>query len=483
MDLDALRKRLGRAANRAKVVQIRSAQVQSCLVDAQSGAEERYDARMSESGRVVAFPDTNIFLHFRPIAELDWKSMAPAEAVLIEVCPTVTRELEKHKVLHPIKRIRERAASALKMLYRFLEDGLPSKLSDGVELNLLANDPSSEFAAAKHLNFQLADDLIIATLLEYQESHPDAKVLLVSADLTFIVKARHYQINTVKPPEHLRLPDDPTPEEQEIKALEGELRLYKNRVPDLVLVFDDGKDHKTFQIHSPNASDESEIHAAMNAIREKYPLTKPEPPPPTTGDELTARLTDHMGQVFKDITATMQGLQGDRDLRLKRWYGTYEQYLREVAEFEARQLRTIQIDLMLMNMGTCPAEDVDINLHFPDGFIMYNEDEQPERPDEPSAPSLTAFDPGLAFIRPLMPELMAPELPNPHIPKIRKTNSYDVTIRCGGLKHEYVYNCNPLYLAFDSFGGASSFSFKYNVHAANAPLSQRGELHVILDKV
>jgi hypothetical protein len=438
---------------------------------------------MSESSRVVAFPDTNVFLHFRPIAELDWKSMAPGQTVLIEVCPTVTRELEKHKALHSVKRIRERAASALKMLYRFLQDGLPSKLCDGVELNLLANDPTPEFGAAKHLNFQLADDLIIATLLEYRESHPDARVLLVSTDLTLSVKARHYRIDTVQPLEAQRLPDDPSPEEQKIKALEGELRLYKNRVPDLVLVFDDGKDHKTFQIHSPNASAESQINAEMNAIKEQYPLTKPEPPPPTTGEELSARLTDHMGQVFKDFTATIQGLQGDRDLRLKRWYGTYEQYLREVAEFEARQLRTIQIDLMLMNMGTCPAEDVDINLHFPDGFTMYNEDEQPERPDEPSAPSLTAFDPGLAFIRPIMPDLMTPKFPNPHMPKIRKTNSYDVTVPCGSLKHEYVYNCKTLYLAFDSFEGANSFSFTYNIHAANAPVSQEGELHVILDKV
>jgi hypothetical protein len=437
---------------------------------------------MGARDRVVVFPDTNIFLHFRPIAEPDWKSLVSAKAVLIQVCPTVTRELEKHKALHSVKRIRDRATTALKMLHGLLQGGLPSKVRDGVELDLSGIDPAPDFAGPRHLNLQLADDSIIAAVLDYRESHPEVKVLLLTADLTLIVKARHYQIDTLQMPDDLRLPDEPNPDEQKIKELEKAVRLFKNRVPDLVLVFDNGKDHKTFEIHSPDPNNEAGINAAMRAVKEKYPLTRPEPPAPTSTEEFSARLNEHIAEAFKDLTASMQLLQGDYDLRLKRWYGVYEKYLREVAEFEALQLRTIQLNLILVNRGTCPAEDVDINLHFPDGFIMYNEDERPECPDEPSPPSHTAFDPGLAFIRPSLSNLMAPELPNSHMPKIRRTNSYDVTIPCGRLKHEYVYNCEPLYLAFDSFEGAKPFSFAYNLHAANAPVSEKGELHIVTNK-
>ena len=97
---------------------------------------------MGECDRVVVFSDTNIFLHFRPIAEPDWKSLVSAREVLIEVCPTVTRELEKHKALHSVKRIRERATTALKMLHGLLQGGRPSKVRDGVELDLSGIDPA-----------------------------------------------------------------------------------------------------------------------------------------------------------------------------------------------------------------------------------------------------------------------------------------------------------------------------------------------------
>ena len=50
------------------------------------------------------------------------------------------------------------------------------------------------------------------------------------------------------------------------------------------------------------------------------------------------------------------------------------------------------------------------------------------------------------------------------------------------LKHDFLYRCRPLYVAFDSFETAQSFSFTYNIHAANAPLPQSGALHVIIEK-
>jgi hypothetical protein len=68
---------------------------------------------MTSLEEVAAFPDTNIFLHYRPVAELDWQSIAQDLPVRIQIGPVVTRELEERKTLHPIKRIRENTAVAL----------------------------------------------------------------------------------------------------------------------------------------------------------------------------------------------------------------------------------------------------------------------------------------------------------------------------------------------------------------------------------
>jgi predicted ribonuclease YlaK len=134
---------------------------------------------------VAAFPDTNIFLHYRPIAELDWHSMTQGHPIRIQIAPVVTRELEQHKTFHPIKRIRNRAATALRMLHNFLEDGVPCKITrDDVWLDFLVYEPSQEFAVSKRLNLQLADDWLVATVLDFREAHAGTKVLLVTADFS-----------------------------------------------------------------------------------------------------------------------------------------------------------------------------------------------------------------------------------------------------------------------------------------------------------
>jgi hypothetical protein len=218
--------------------------------------------------------------------------------------------------------------------------------------------------------------------------------------------------------------------------------------------------------------------------REKHPLSKPEPQPRQTGLPISDALSEQLAEAFRSMTAAVQGFQEDYDMRLKRWYGRYGDYLRKIAALKDRARRTIILNLTLLNKGSCPAEDIDMMFHFPDGFDVYDEESQPESPEEP-----TPLSPGYAspmwsipasILRPQIPQL--PHLENRHAPKIRKTNSYDVTFHCNRLKHDFLYRCRPLYLAFDSFDVAQSFSFTYNIHAANAPLPRNDALHVILEK-
>src|SRR5262249_36143700 len=161
---------------------------------------------------------------------------------------------------------------------------------------------------AKHLNMQLADDWLIATILGFQEAHPEAKVLLLTTDLALSVKAHHHHIDTVQPPADQRLPDEADPAEQKIKNLENELRQYKSRVPDLAVLFEDGDDHQKFQILAPLPNTEIEIQSALNAIKQKHPLTKPEPPPPQMGPNISDYLTEHLAETLRNAAMAMRGL-------------------------------------------------------------------------------------------------------------------------------------------------------------------------------
>ena len=120
----------------------------------------------------VVFPDTNLFLHYRPLSAVDWCSLLQVTTVEIKIAAVVTRELEEQKTLHPSRKIRERAATALRLLHKYLGEKPPRQIREGVTLDFLIKEPLPEFAASRGLNLQLGDDRLIGTLLAISWRQP-----------------------------------------------------------------------------------------------------------------------------------------------------------------------------------------------------------------------------------------------------------------------------------------------------------------------
>ncbi|MBP7476722.1 MAG: hypothetical protein KA810_15845, partial [Pyrinomonadaceae bacterium] len=59
------------------------------------------------------FVDTMIFLHYRPLDELDLKTLTGGDEVSIVITNVLLHELDKHKSSHPIRKIRDRALRVL----------------------------------------------------------------------------------------------------------------------------------------------------------------------------------------------------------------------------------------------------------------------------------------------------------------------------------------------------------------------------------
>jgi hypothetical protein len=66
--------------------------------------------------QIAIFPDTNLFLHYRRLDEIDWLDTTGADAVTLLIAPIVVRELDRKKVQGETKRIRDRANERLKWL-------------------------------------------------------------------------------------------------------------------------------------------------------------------------------------------------------------------------------------------------------------------------------------------------------------------------------------------------------------------------------
>ena len=438
--------------------------------------------------KVALFPDTNLFMHYRPFNETDWCSLLQTTAVEIEIAPVVIRELEAQKTLNPSRKLRERAATRIKLLHKYL--GNP-EVRDGVTLQFQRKEPTAEFAASRGLNLQIKDDQLIGTFFLYREENPDIRSVLATGDLSLTVKAHQYQIEILTPDETFLLPPEPDPLEKKNKELEAELHRYRSREPVLAVLFEDHNNYARFGLVPPDniANAEPEIQARLAAAKEKVQPVDLRPrqvsDPATLVNNPLAQVVEMARKASEGFEAIGRQFHEDYNVRVADYYRAYEQYLRDSAAFATLAPRTIELGLIVDNSGTCPAEDIHVMLHFPDGFTLFDEKHPPRMPEEPSIPSKEMFSQSslltsLSYIPDISTRLALPR--DPSVPKIRKTNSYDVEFEDEKLQHGFIWELDRLYAAFDSWESAKSFSIDYVIRAGNIIDPAEGKLGVVIEK-
>ncbi len=85
----------------------------------------------------AVFPDSNIFLHFKPLAQIDWLTVCGAKQVKLVVCLQVINELDDKK---GDPRLGERAKRAVKDI-REMRD---KEIRPGVTLTVFNHAPRPE---------------------------------------------------------------------------------------------------------------------------------------------------------------------------------------------------------------------------------------------------------------------------------------------------------------------------------------------------
>jgi hypothetical protein len=154
----------------------------------------------------------------------------------------------------------------------------------------------------------------------------------------------------------------------------------------------------------------------------------------------------------------------------------------------------VSLEIVLRNDGFCPAKDIDIEMQLPDGMNVSDKAETLfEVPDEPSAPvgPKTAFQERLemttmgGIVTPigLMADMRAIERisRNISVPKIFRTNSFDIHVHVRELKHNLQAELDTLFVLFESWHTARSFTVDYELLAANVPQRVTNRVHVIVE--
>jgi rRNA-processing protein FCF1 len=441
--------------------------------------------------QLSAFLDTNTFLHFPRLDQLDWPELLQATDVLLIISPVVIRELNRHKDFPTSTKTRERAATALRILDKWSDESSPVLIRKFVELQFRVQDPLIEFAAF-NLSREISDDHLIATILEHRSGADQGPILLVTADLGLKLKAKTHQIPVFQLPANLRLPDEVLPEEKKLRELEIELKRLRNRVPRVQLAFANHEQRLRVQLPS---SDQPTIET-LGAVELRTQHPKMQIPTPACSHQSGQSLAG-----LDDIP--LQGIQKylneipPEDIekyneQLDRFYVECEKYTSCLKLSYALRDRTVCANISAINDGSCPAQDVHLFVHFPDGFDLLTEDtlpKEPPRPKPPRKPETRAENMARGFQLPNSFFLHAPhvDLPpttgpaNVSSPSIRRTNSYDVEVKIKVLRHGFAEALAPLYLIFESRESIRSFTIEYRIYAANLPDPSVGQLHFIVD--
>ena len=435
---------------------------------------------------LLLFVDTNLLLHYRRLEEIDWRALTPAKEITIVVCPVVIRELEKHKHFNPQHRLRKRSQDVVAALQSRAETGSLT-LRDHVYLELSIAEPLLDFAA-EQLRPELPDDWLLATLLERKRQDPSKMLAIATADFGLSLKAKQRGFDALRPGDKDKLSEEPDADQKRIAQLQAELTELKNAMPRLTVCFEGGHTLSA-KLKPALIPSEQIIEQEIEKVRAKFPpLKKP------TGKQKPIRLKTigDFAKFEKLKKAKVELVYSEEvvntyNAELKTFIEGYREYYRKLTEFENRRRRTLTFDLYLDNSGKRIAEDIDIHLHFSDGFDLFrdkDEAEPPAKPLEPAQPG-TFRVPGLRM--PNVPFIntaghVGPP-PNVSAPRIRRTNSYEVRVSVGKLKHGYQTKIGTFVVVFDSRTTAKPFQIQYNVDAANLPNPSVGELNVLVQQL
>jgi hypothetical protein len=395
---------------------------------------------------------------------VDWCSIAGAETVVITIAHAVMRELNDHKDNPRSRKLRDRADAAIKELHARYKGQKPKQLRASVEIQFLAKDPTIDFVSYGLLR-ELPDDWLIATAIELAAQNSEDTVAIVTADFGMEVKASSL-LRVIQMPDSLRLPEELNSDEKKIKELEQKIRSIEDASPDLRLAFADGAIFQELRFFDYPAPDRTAA-TRMQEAREKYPKTQERASSNVLGIDLSLLSNPFIQAYNERIDAYLE--------KLDRFWNR----MKEVADWYNE---TAKVQLYVTNQGGAPAEDVDISVHFPDGFEVLGEDGLPQIPKQPPPPvsiedavkSMTnpplLYQPSFASMNSLIPKAQG----NSRLLDIKKTKSHTVKFHVSKLKHQSDEKVPALYLHFSD--PPKSFRADYRLIAGNVPTPIVGTL-------
>jgi rRNA-processing protein FCF1 len=416
------------------------------------------------------FLDTNIFLHFQDFEKIDWLSESFSKVCKLIIPPVVIDELDEKKI--GTSKIGNRARNVLNRFEELAEMD-DAKIKENIDFEILLLKPSREIYETNNLNFDEKDHRLIASIIQFSKAFNLDEILLCSNDIGPRLRAKMHGIKSLKLDSKYLIPKQISEEEKKIKKLERENQILKTRIPKLDVLF--LNENKFLKIKIPE-NDYSNFEDFKNQRLKQIKIENP-----------YLEFNNPKGNLLAQINALTSSIIYKYNEQLDEFCSEYESALDKIFEYEKKELLSFKIQFIIKNSGNSPAEDIDLHLHFPDGFELIESSEKEKYPTLPKPPyrPKNAFDFGHSAF-PIASSFYNDITPNTSLnfnsPSIKKTNSYDVDFNRKRLKHGYSEELEELTIIFDSNSSINNFQIDFELSSGNMPDKLVGKLNVQFEK-
>lgn len=426
------------------------------------------------------FPDTNIFLHFRPLEEVDLPDIFDVESVILVIAPEVLKELDRLKWDHSREGIRKRAGRSAQRILKWVTDGTPIRPGVTVQRGHSASEGLLE---KFDLDRRSGDDLIIGSMLaERDRSNIDC--ILLTNDAGPALRANTLGIDVHGLEDSLRLPDAPDEQGKEILRLKSELAELRGRAPDLRVLFDDGFDGIQVMLPAQLDFDESAALAEANKLvtsakedahqkRESSRGIAVDPDKPSS----LARLASAMWQVSEEEEERF-------NKEIEKYPAKFVEYARSRNIVDNRNRRSIRCTFQLTNSGTAIAEDIILDLWLPENLYWLQVDEARRLPTPPKLPNLPRPLVAMAGMKDLvLPPQQWEPIPSPGMDPAPRVSGpfYDdrhLSWEIEDLHHNSHWVLGPVLAVFRTPSDVSSFQVETVIRERHSPKMIEGILLV-----
>lgn len=305
------------------------------------------------------FLDTNIYLHYIDVEQIDWNEVVGDTNITIVVPRITIREIDQHKDQSRGKIQKRAKVISAKFAQAFLEEKTfkyPFALCD---------EPAASSFDGGKFNIHINDDWFILSALH--SNYDVADIVVISSDTNLLLKAKENGLNFKRMLEKYQLKEELSDEEKEIKALKVELEKYRNRQPKLSILFENRDSKIIFK--KPQERDlKEELILYMRNLKNKNPYEK----------KTNIDLYNSLG-ISLPLYSQEQIDQYNQELN--DYFKEEEEYRHFLLQKEILDERFREISFCIKNDGTDQTGDMDIFIEFPAHVKLYNKYSKTSRDD------------------------------------------------------------------------------------------------------